>query len=229
MKVSIVIPCYNEKNTILEILKKIERADIGDHEKEIIIIDDGSNDGTRELLRLHARKHQVISHQQNSGKGSALRTGFQYATGDIILIQDADLEYDPADYKRLIQPIVDGKRKVVYGSRERNKKNKFHSGVFFYVGGLFLTWLTNLLYGSKLSDESTCYKVFESQTLKQITLHAQRFDFCPEITAKILKRGIKIQEVPIVYHPRKKHEGKKIRFKDGLEAVWTLLKYRLKD
>jgi len=227
MKLSIIIPCYNEKQTILKILKRINNVAIPDIEKEIIIIDDASTDGTRDLLKRNNKKYKVIFHKKNQGKGSAIRSGLNEATGSIILIQDADLEYNPEDYAKLIQPILHNEAKVVYGSRERNKENKQHSGLQFYIGGLFLTWLTNFLYGSKLTDEATCYKVFDAKILKEISLKCRRFEFCPEITAKILKQGIKIKEIPISYNPRKKTEGKKIGFLDGLHAIWTLIRYRI--
>lgn len=226
MKISIIIPCYNEKKTILSLIKKVEDVDLGNIEKEIIIIDDFSSDGTRELIQDRLKKYKLIFHNKNLGKGSALRTGFKHITGDIIIIQDADLEYDPNDYKNLIQPIIDKKYKVVYGSRERNKQNKTHSGLSFYLGGRVLTWLTNLLYRSELTDEPTCYKVFDKNLLLSIPLKCKKFEFCPEITAKILKKGIEIKEIPISYCPRTSKEGKKIKFRDGVEAVWTLLKYR---
>jgi dolichol-phosphate mannosyltransferase len=228
MKLSIIIPCYNEKNTILKILEKIERVNLSGISKEIVIVDDGSTDGTGDLLREIAgvKNYKIFFHDRNIGKGGALRTGFKYASGDIVIVQDADLEYDPEDYNRLIKPIIEGECKVVYGSREKNRDNKNHSGVSFYLGGLFLTWLTNLLYFSDLTDEPTCYKVFDRNILTSLNLQCQKFEFCPEVTAKILKKGIKIKEVPINYFPRKIHEGKKIRFSDGIHATWTLIKFR---
>jgi glycosyltransferase involved in cell wall biosynthesis len=227
MKLSIVIPCYNEKETILKLLEKVEAVDLGDVEKEIIIVDDKSTDGTRELLKSQNSDHKLVLHGENRGKGYALRTGFEHVTGDIVIIQDADLEYDPEDYKQLIQPIVEGKARVVYGSRERKKNEP--SGKLFLLGGKFLTWLTNVLYGSDLTDEPTCYKVFDATLLKEIPLTCRRFEFCPEVTAKILKRGIDIAEEPISYYPRSKEQGKKINWRDGFEAVWTLIKYRFKN
>jgi glycosyltransferase involved in cell wall biosynthesis len=224
MKLSIVIPCYNEKDTIMELLKRVEQVDLGEVEKEVIIIDDKSTDGTRELLIANNTDHKLVFHERNLGKGFALRTGFEHVTGDIVIVQDADLEYDPNDYRQLIRPIIDGQARVVYGSRER-KHNK-PSGALFHLGGKVLTWLTNLLYGSDLTDEPTCYKVFEAKLLKNIPLTCKRFEFCPEVTAKVLRQGIKIVEEPISYFPRSKQEGKKINWRDGIEAIWTLLKYR---
>jgi glycosyltransferase involved in cell wall biosynthesis len=223
MKLSIVIPCYNEKDTILELLKRVEAVDLGEIEKEIIIVDDKSTDGTRELLAENT-SHKVVFHECNMGKGYALRTGFKHVTGDIVIVQDADLEYDPNDYRQLVEPIADGKAKVVYGSRERQRN--LRGGAIFFLGGKFLTFLTNLLYGSRLTDEPTCYKVFDRELLQSIPLTCKRFEFCPEVTAKVLKRGIKIEEEPISYYPRSKIEGKKINWRDGIEAVWTLFKYR---
>lgn len=226
MKLSIIIPCYNEKDTILEIVERVKKADIGNIEKEIIIIDDCSTDGTKELIQKHLNTHKIILNDVNLGKGACLRKGFSLITGDIVIIQDADLEYDPNDYLKLIRPIIEKKYKIVYGSRERNKENKIHSGLRFYVGGLFLTWITNFLYNSKLTDEPTCYKVFDAKTLLSIPLECTRFEFCPEITAKILKRGIKIKELPVNYYPRTKTQGKKINWRDGIQAMWVLFKNR---
>ncbi|MEK7154430.1 MAG: glycosyltransferase family 2 protein [Patescibacteria group bacterium] len=229
MKLSIIIPVFNEKNTVAEILKKIETADLG-VEKEIIIVDDFSTDGTREILKTAENKFKVFYHDKNFGKGMALRTGFKEMTGDLAVIQDADLEYDPNDFKILLNKIVDEDLQVVYGSRRLNRSylKERHSGHLFAIGGILLTWLTNFLYGTNITDEPTCYKMFRTDLLKNIDLKCVRFEFCPEITAKIAKQGIKIQEVPINYYPRHKNEGKKINWKDALEAVWTLLKYRFK-
>ncbi len=225
-KVSIIIPCYNEKSTILNILKKIEDVYLNQIEKEIIIVDDFSTDGTRAILK-SLKKYKVIFNEKNHGKGFSVRKGIKNASGDIIIIQDADLEYDPGDYKNLLQPILENKAQVVYGSRERNKNNKIQTGLFFYLGGLFLTKLTNILYGSKLTDQSTCYKIFLKYILDDIDLQENRFGFCSEITAKLLLKNIKPYEVPINYFPRKKFEGKKISWKDGIRAIYVLLKYRI--
>jgi len=229
LSLSVIIPCYNEKSTILELLRRVEAADIGDVAKQIVVVDDASTDGTRELLMQHAHSHTVLFGENNEGKGAAIRRGLQVATGDVIIIQDADLEYNPDNYKDLITPILNGETRVVYGSRERNMRNRTHSGVAYYAGGKFLSWFTNLLYGSDITDEPTCYKVFDGALLREIPLVCTRFEFCPEVTAKLLRRGEKIVEVPIDYFPRKKHEGKKIRWRDGLEAIWTLVKYRFSD
>ncbi len=222
---SIIIPCYNEEGTILELLARVEAADIGTLDKDIVIVDDGSTDATRALLAAHAARHTVLLAERNEGKGMAIRRGLAAARGDIVIIQDADLEYNPDNYADLIAPILRGETRVVYGSRERNTNNRLHSGVAYYAGGKFLSLLTNALYGSDITDEPTCYKVFDAALLRAIPLTCTRFEFCPEVTAKVLRRGERIVEVPIDYFPRKKHEGKKIRWRDGIEAIWTLLKF----
>jgi glycosyltransferase involved in cell wall biosynthesis len=189
-------------------------------------VDDGSTDGTRELLNtLKSDTIKVIFHEKNQGKGGAIRTAIAHSKGDIILIQDADLEYDPQDYYKLIPVIESGKEKVVYGSRFLNKQNK-HSYFSFFLGGQVVTWITNILYFQTLTDEPTCYKVFDAKLLKSIKLNCTGFEFCPEVTAKIAKLGFKIPEVPISYNPRSISEGKKINWKDGVEAIWVLFKYR---
>ncbi|MDO8592370.1 MAG: glycosyltransferase family 2 protein [bacterium] len=229
MRLSIVIPVFNEKNTILEILKRIEAVDLG-AEKEIIIVDDCSTDGTRELLKPIKGKYKIFFHEKNYGKGRALRTGLIEATGEAIVVQDADLEYDPADFALMLKIMREQNALAVYGSR-RLHHNYFegrYSGHIFALGGIFLTWLTNLLYKTGITDEPTCYKMFKTGLLKSLDLKCERFEFCPEVTAKIAKRGIKIIEVPINYYPRHKREGKKINWQDAVEAVWTLLKYRFK-
>jgi len=226
MKLSIIIPTYNEEKTILEILEKVKKADIGGIEKEIIIVDDFSKDRTGEILRKIKDKNiKIFYHEKNYGKGFAIRTALKHATGEIVIIQDADLEYEPNDYKKLLKPILTGRAKVVYGSRILNKKNEY-SYLSFYFGGRLLTMIANILYGIKLTDEPTCYKVFRREVIDTIKLKCVKFEFCPEVTAKIAKKKIKIYEVPINYYPRSKKQGKKIKFKDGLTAIWTLIKYR---
>lgn len=223
MLLSVLIPAYNEVHNIQNILNKIGEVNIP---KEIIVVDDGSTDGTRELLNtLKSDTIKVFFHEKNQGKGGAIRTAIAHAKGDIILIQDADLEYDPQDYYKLIPVIESGKEKVVYGSRFLNKQNK-HSYFSFFLGGQVVTWITNVLYSQTLTDEPTCYKVFDAQLLKSIKLNCTGFEFCPEVTAKIAKLGYKIPEVPISYYPRSISEGKKINWKDGVEAIWVLFKYR---
>jgi glycosyltransferase involved in cell wall biosynthesis len=239
MKLSIIIPVYNEEKTIEELISIVKKVDTKDIQKEIIAVDDGSKDNTLNILK-KVKDIKLIVHKKNSGKGAATRTGIKHSTGDIIIIQDADLEYDPNDYYKLIKPIIDGKTKVVYGSRflsntqkERNinflriKHKKAYS--LAYLGGRFLTHLANFLYRGNITDEPTCYKVFKADVLKNITLRCKRFEFCPEVTAKVLKKGYKIFEIPIPYNPRSFEEGKKINWKDGLEAIWTLIKYRFVD
>ena len=224
MLLTVIMPVFNEKNTIETILGKIQKVPI---EKEIIIVDDGSTDSTRDILKKYEniKNIKIIYHKKNKGKGAAIRTAINHIKGDIVIIQDADLEYDPADYIQLIKPIQENKSKVIYGSRFLNPKNK-HSHYSFYLGGRFVSLITNILYSQKLTDEPTCYKVFDSELLRSIHLECEKFEFCPEVTAKIAKKGIKIKELPINYYPRKKMEGKKLTWSDGLEAVWTLLKYR---
>lgn len=227
MKLSIIIPVYNEKNTILEIIKKIEAVDLIllNCQKEIIIVDDYSSDGTREKLSLLKNKYKIIYQNKNYGKGFAIKTGAKEATGEIILIQDADLEYNPEDYLELIKPIITGKAKVVYGSRNLNHNNN-KAGLFYYLGGRFLSVVANMLYGLKITDEPTGYKVFRSDIFKNINIVSHGFDFCPEITAKIAKIGINIYEIPIRYSPRTVKNGKKINWRDGFVAIWTLVKYK---
>ncbi|MBU1131193.1 glycosyltransferase family 2 protein [Patescibacteria group bacterium] len=229
-KLSILIPVYNEKETILRLLEKVGEVDLGRIEKEVIIIDDFSTDGTRELLQSIKNKYKILFHDKNYGKGRAIRTGLEKVTGDWVIIQDADLEYNPDDIKVLLAKMLEPGVSVVYGSRRLNVnllKTK-HSGLSFAIGGIFLTGLTNLLYKTKITDEAVCYKMFKTELLKSFNLESERFEFCPEVTAKTAKRKIKIHEVPINYHPRHKKEGKKINWRDGLEAIWTLIKYKFR-
>jgi len=226
LKLSVIVPVYNERETVREILERVRAVEV---EKEIVVVDDGSTDGTRDILREEETRGdlRVVYHPQNRGKGAAIRTGLQHATGDVILIQDADLEYDPRDYPRLLQPILEGHAEVVYGSRFLGKRE---SMLFWHaLGNRFLTLATNLLYGVTLSDMETCYKVFKAEVIKSIPLRARRFEFEPEVTAKVLKRGYHIHEVPISYSGRKHREGKKITWRDGFTALWTLIKYRFVD
>lgn len=224
-KLSVVIPVYNEKNSLLEIIRRVQAVPI---EKEIILVDDFSTDGTRDVLRdLERREFKVLYHEKNQGKGAALRTGFQRATGDFVIVQDADLEYDPNDYAKLLQPILDGRADAVYGSRfsgQRKNMTSLHT-----LGNLFLTAVTNLLYRTSITDMETCYKLFSRQTIQGIRIESNRFNFEPEVTAKLLKRSLRIVEVPISYSGRSASEGKKITWRDGFAAVWTLIKYRFTD
>ena len=236
MKLTIIIPAYNEEKTISEIIKRVKKAGIGSIKKEIIIVDDFSKDKTREiLLKLRDSSVKIFFHEKNKGKGAAIRTGLQHATGDIILIQDADMEYNPEEYPKLLKPILEENAKVVYGSRLTaikslyNNRDKREMYTLHYIGNVFLTLMTNILYGSKITDMETGYKVFKREVIKNIKLRARRFDFEPEITAKILKRGYKIKEVPISFNARSFHEGKKITWIDGIKALLYLIKYRLVD
>jgi glycosyltransferase involved in cell wall biosynthesis len=228
---SILMPVYNEANTIHEIIKRVETVDLGDVQKELIIVDDASKDGTREILD-DLRKvtpHKIYFHAQNMGKGAALRTALTYAMGDIIVIQDADLEYDPAEYAELIVPILNGRADVVYGSRLSGGKVARAFNFWHLVGNKMLTLVTNVLYNSILSDMETCYKVFRADVIKNLQIKSNRFDFEPEITAKILKRKHKLYEMPISYYGRDFSEGKKITWRDGFAAIWALIKYRFVD
>jgi glycosyltransferase involved in cell wall biosynthesis len=221
---SVVIPCYNERDTILTLLERVQRVALS---KEIIVVDDGSTDGTRELLAALVADLPgitVVFHDRNRGKGAAVQTGLARATGEIVIIQDADLEYDPEDYHAVIAPIQAGTAAVVYGSR--NLMPNSYSYRTFYWGGRLVTLVANFLYGVWLTDEATCYKAFARPVIQGIQLTATGFDFCPEVTAKVLRRGYKIREVPIHYHARPREEGKKIKMRDGLWAIWTLVKYR---
>ena len=234
MKLSVIMPVYNEKDTILEIIRRVKAVKLP---KEIMIIDDFSKDGTRDILKkIKDKEIKVFFHERNYGKGHALRTGISHATGDIIIIQDADLEYDPQDYLKLVEPIEKGETKVVYGTRFPKKpghpslSSPYYS-LFnkFYFANKILTMTANILFGANITDEPTCYKIFHSDVFKNINLKCERFEFCPEVTAKVKKKGYKILEVPISYHPRSVEEGKKIKWKDGLEAIWALIKYRFVD
>lgn len=218
MKLSIIIPVYNERETIVEILRQVRAVDLP---KEIIVVDDGSTDGTREVLRREEGKEEtvVVYHDKNQGKGAAIRTALGRAAGEVVIFQDADLEYDPQDYGRLLQPILEGKSKVVYGVRTLRGQDALRRW-----GNQFLTLVTNLLYGVRLQDMETCYKMVSREVIDQFTIKSNRFDIEPEITAKILKRGYRIYEVPIAYTPRR--ERKLSPWKDGLPALWALIKYR---
>jgi len=227
MKLSIIIPVFNEEKTVSEIIKKVEELSLP-VEKEIIVVNDGSKDNTVGVLKELKGKFNfvLIGHEKNQGKGAAIRTGLERATGDFVIVQDADLEYDPGDYRKIIEPLLNGKADVVYGSRILGK-NRGSSFSFFW-GGKILTFLSNLLYGLGITDESTCYKAFKRDLLNSLNLESKGFEFCPEVTAKIGRKGIKIYEVPISYHARSTKEGKKIKSKAGFIAVWTLIKYKFK-
>jgi glycosyltransferase involved in cell wall biosynthesis len=228
---SILMPVYNEAKTIHEIIDRVMAADVGEVRKELIIVDDGSKDGTRDVLRelSQTSPHRIYFHGQNMGKGAALRTALHYASGDIIIIQDADLEYDPAEYAELIKPVIEGRADVVYGSRLTGGKVARAFNFWHYLGNKLLTFITNILYNAILSDMETCYKVFRADVIKNLQVKSNRFDFEPEITAKVLKRKYKLYEMPISYYGRDFSEGKKITWRDGFSAVWALVKYRFVD
>jgi Glycosyltransferases involved in cell wall biogenesis len=227
MKLSIVIPCYNEFQTIEQVIRAVKDSPVP--EKEIIIVDDCSKDGTRELLenQLASEVNQVIYHTKNQGKGAALRTGIAHATGDIVIIQDADLEYDPQEYPLIIEPIIKDKADVVFGSRFQGGRP--HRVVYYWhmVGNVFLTTLSNMFTNINLTDMETCYKAFRREIIQSIPIEENRFGFEPEITAKVAKTGCRIYEVGISYYGRTYQEGKKIGWKDGFRAIYCILKYNL--
>ncbi len=225
MKLSVIIPTYNEEKTIEEIVRRVRAVPL---DKELIAVNDASTDRSAAILDgLAAPDFTVLHHAKNQGKGAAIRTGLTAVTGDIVVIQDADLEYDPGEFPKLIDPIVKGHADVVYGSRFLGS----HSAMFFwhYLGNRFLSLVTNVLYNTVITDMETCYKAFRAPVITGITIKANRFDFEPEITAKVLKQGCRVFEVPIVYVGRGFSEGKKITWRDGFSALWTLCKYRFLD
>ncbi|MBX7143042.1 MAG: glycosyltransferase family 2 protein [Oligoflexia bacterium] len=228
MKLTIVIPCYNEKETIQNIVNAVKAAPVPD--KEIIIVDDFSTDGTRALLQAEIEKQvdKVIYHQVNQGKGAALRTGFREASGDVVVVQDADLEYDPQEYPKLMEPISKGRADVVFGSRFMGAQA--HRVVYFWhmVGNKFLTLMSNMFTNINLTDMETCYKMFRREIIQSITIEEDRFGFEPEITAKVARKGCRIYEVGISYYGRTYAEGKKIGWRDGFRAIYAILKYNLR-
>lgn len=231
-KISLLIPVYNEVDSLEVLLERVESVDFCGLEKELVIVDDGSEDGTRDILRqLETSKpdYRIIYHTQNMGKGAALRTAIDVASGDIVAIQDADLEYDPKDYPPLIRMIVDNQADVVYGSRLSNGQSKDSFAGLHYLGNRLLTMVTNLLYQTRITDMETCYKAFRADVIKNIKIRSNRFDFEPEITAKVLKKKCRIAEAPISYQGRAFHEGKKITWVDGLWALKALVKFRFTD
>lgn len=227
MKLSVIIPCYNEQNTIHEIIRAVVASPVPD--KEIIVVDDGSTDATKDLLKsaLTPMVDKLIFHERNMGKGAALRSGFREATGDIVIVQDADLEYNPQEFPLMIEPIVTGKADVVFGSRFMGGRP--HRVLYFwhYVGNTFLTLLSNMLTNLNLTDMETCYKAFRREIIQSIDIEEERFGFEPEITAKVAKMGVRIYEVGISYYGRSYAEGKKINWKDGIRALFCIFKYNV--
>lgn len=224
---SIVIPVYNEKDLVIDLIKKVKSVDLGDIQKEIIVIDDCSTDGTTDILKNEAEilVDKLLFHEVNQGKGAALRTGFKQATGNVVIVQDADFEYDPNEYPRVINPIFENKADVVYGSRFLNQREVrgYKQNV---LANKLLTNLSNCMTGYKITDMETCYKAFKSEIIKSVDIKENRFGFEPEITAKIAKKKVNLIEVPISYYPRTKEEGKKINIKDGFRAIYCIAKYR---
>ncbi len=223
-KLSVIVPVFNERNTVVEVVRRMRAVDLP-VDREIVLVDDGSDDGTRSVLtQLSDSTVRVVLHPHNRGKGAAVRTGLLHVTGDLVIIQDADLEYDPEDWPKLLRPMMKGNAQVVYGSRftgERRNMLYLH-----WLGNRFLSLVTNVLYNTTLSDMETGYKLFDRRVLQGIELRSERFEFEPEITAKVLRQGIRIYEVPISYAGREPSEGKKITWFDGFSALWTLVKYR---
>lgn len=237
MKISIIIPVYNEMPTLGEVLRRVLAAPLpAGCEREVIVVDDGSTDGTRVVLEEFQRRERLLTYYSavNEGKGAALRVGIGKATGSIILVQDGDLEYDPADYVAVLTPIVSGTADIVYGSRfsagpAQTGHDDSHGQMRWpnWVANRVLALTANVLFNAGISDEATAYKAFRADVLRRVTLTCRRFEFCPEVTAKLRRLGYRIHEVPISYHPRSVEQGKKIRYSDGFEAFWTLVKFRL--
>ncbi|MFH0992625.1 MAG: glycosyltransferase family 2 protein [bacterium] len=220
IKLSILVPSYNEEASIGKLLERLFALSL---DKEIIVVDDGSTDNTQSILNNYPIL-KVILHEKNRGKGAAIRTALEHATGELIVIQDGDLEYDPQDLITMKEYLLSHDLQVLYGSRVLGHAP--WSGVGFYLGGRFLSWLANILYGSSITDEPTCYKMFRRELITSMNLQCTRFEFCPEVTANTLRMGYEIKEIPISYRPRSVSEGKKIRFRDGISAIWILLKHR---
>lgn len=225
-KISIIIPVYNEKDTLRDIIAKVESVNFCGLEKELIFVNDCSTDGSDEILKDYENKYQVYNHLVNQGKGAAIRTALAHVTGDIVVIQDADLEYDPADYEKLLPLLIENKADVVYGSRFLQNQGNGSFMLTHYLGNKVLTLITNILFNVTLTDMETCYKAFKAEYIKGLEIVSNRFDFEPEITAKIVKKGARIKEVPVSYYGRLHAEGKKITWKDGIHAIKALVKFR---
>ena len=231
MKLSVVIPAYNEESTIAEMIQRVKAVDLGAIELEIVVVDDGSKDRTREILKT-IPGIRVVLHERNSGKGAAVKSGFRAATGDIVLIQDADLEYDPQDYPALLQPILEGRAEATMGSRFILERIQFFGkgakSPFFthYIGNILIVRLTNALYRHSATDYEGCYKAFSKSVVDSIPIAANGFEYDNELICKLLRRGHRIAEVPIKYRPRTYEEGKKIKWQDGVRMIWTIVKWR---
>ena len=223
MLLSVIIPIFNEEKTLLEIIDRVRKVDL---DKEIVVVDDFSTDRSREILK-GVRDIRIVHHARNMGKGAAIRTGLGHIKGEVVVIQDGDLEYDPSEFPALLEPILSGKADVVYGSRFLGNVQGMRLQNF--LGNKALTLLTRMLYGARITDMETCYKMMRVSVVGDLTLRANRFDFEPEITAKILKKGVRFREIPINYRGRSHEEGKKIGWKDGLQAIWSLVRYRFRD
>ncbi len=228
-KVSIIIPVYNEKNTLLPLLEKVEEAKFAGLEKEIILVDDASTDGSSEILKELKDKYKIIFHKENQGKGAAIRTAVKEVSGDFVVIQDADLEYLPNDYDKLLPLLINNEADVVYGSRFKNSENLKNFIWKNKLANKFLTLLTNILFGTSITDMETCYKAFKRDFIQGITIKSNRFDFEPEITAKVIKNKARLIEISISYNGRGHNEGKKINWKDGIMAIITMIKFRFFD
>jgi len=224
MKLSIIIPFYNEEDTIAEVIEAVSKIHLENIEIELIAVDDGSNDSSYDKV-VHFKHITLIKHPRNKGKGAAVKTGFDRATGDLLIVQDGDLELSPNEIPSLVEVVKQKQARVVYGSRQLDGRNKKQSTIY-YLGGILVTFCTNLLFGTQLTDAPCGYKLFEAQLIKDIEIKEDGFNWEPEVTAKISKKGIKIHEVPVSYIPRTVQQGKKLRFSDGLSAIWTLIKYR---
>lgn len=225
MKLSVLIPVYNEERTVGALLDRVLAADLG-AEKEVVVVDDASTDGTAAVLESYRDRVVLARHERNRGKGAAIRTALALATGDYAVPQDADLEYDPSDLAILLRKAKRENLRVVYGSRRLRKENVGYSSFSFYLGGILVTWIANLLYGLRLTDEPTCYKLVDRSLLTAMDLRCERFEFCAEVTAKAARMGVPIVEIPIHYSPRHIREGKKIRAKDGWETILTLIRLK---